>query len=248
MNYEEGFLIEISGELDLLARIHAAHTEGHPCVILDVGANVGHYSQAVLTIFKDRCHVHAFEPSTLAAERFASNIGPDHRVSLHRQALADTAGVAKLYTDSDASPVATLSPESLGGIAGHDHAFEEVQTGTLDGFCHDHLIDRIHLLKMDAEGFELKILKGASGMLAAERIDGIQWEFAYHNVYSRVFFRDFYDLLSPRYHLFRLVKDGLYPLSSAYPYQVFRTVNYYARLKKLPPLPVGPIRSPQNSN
>ncbi len=68
---------------------------------------------------------------------------------------------------------------------------------------------------MDAEGFELKILKGASGMLAAERIDGIQWEFAYNNVYSRVFFRDFYDLLSPRYHLFRLVKDGLYPLSSA---------------------------------
>ena len=248
MNYEEGFLIEISGELDLLARIHAAHTGGNPCVILDVGANVGHYTQAVLTTFGDRCYVHAFEPSARTAERFASNIGPEHRVSLYPQALADTAGVAKLYTDSEASPVATLSPDALGGAFGHDQVFEEVRTETLDGFCCDHRIDRIHLLKMDAEGFEFRILKGASGMLDAERIDGIQWEFAYNNVYSRVFFRDFYDLLSPRYNLFRLVKDGLYPLCSAYPYEVFRTINYYARLKRLPPLPVGPIRRLQSSN
>jgi FkbM family methyltransferase len=211
-------------------------------VILDVGANVGHYTQAVLGIFGDRCHVHAFEPSTVAAERFASNIGPDDRVCLHRLALADTSGVAKLYAEAGGSPVATMSVDSLGGIYGHDQTFEEVPTGTLDGFCRDNRIDRIHLLKMDAEGFEFKILKGASAMLAAGRIDGIQWEFGYNNVYSRVFFRDFYDLLSPRYHLFRLVKDGLYQLSRAYPYEVFRTVNYYARLKRLPPLPLGPIR------
>jgi FkbM family methyltransferase len=241
MNYEEGFLIEISGELDLLARINATHTEGQSWVILDVGANVGHYTQAVLATFGDRCRVHAFEPSAVTAERFHLNIGSDNRVCLHRRALAETAGVLKLYTDSDGSPVATLNPDSLRGTYGHEQSVEEVQTETLDGFCGDNKIDRIHLLKMDAEGSEFRILKGASGMLAAERIDGIQWEFSYNNVYSRVFFRDFYELLSPQYHLFRLVKDGIYPLGRAYPYEVFRTANFYARLKRLPPLPVGPL-------
>lgn len=242
MNYEEGFLIEISGELDLLARIRAAHTEGDSCMILDVGANVGNYTQAVLAILGDRCHVRAFEPSTVAAEKFALRIGSNDRVRLHRLALSDTAGVSKLYAASAGSPVATLNPDSLGGIDGRDQAFEEVQTETLDRFCHDNRIERIHLLKMDVEGCEFKILKGAPGMLAAGRIDGIQWEFGYNNVDSRVFFRDFHNLLSPQYHLFRIVKDGIYPLSSAYPYEVFRTVNYYARLRNLPPLPVGPIR------
>jgi FkbM family methyltransferase len=241
MNYGEGFLIDISGELDLLARIHSEYTGSDACVILDVGANAGGYTQAALEIFRDRCRVHAFEPSTVAAGKFAVNIGTDARVCLHRLALADTAGVAKLYSDSEGSPIATLNPDSPGVIHGSLHAFEEVPIATLDGFCRDNGIERIHLLKMDTEGSELTILKGASAMLAAGRIDGIQWEFGYDNVYSRTFFRDFYELLSPQYHLFRLVKDGLYPLSGAYPYEVFRTINYYARLKRLTPLPSGPV-------
>ncbi|HUQ70157.1 MAG TPA: FkbM family methyltransferase [Planctomycetaceae bacterium] len=237
MNYEEGFLIEISGELDLLARIHAAQTGDRPCVIFDVGANVGKYSQAALKIFGDRCRIHAFEPAAATADKFVANLGADSRVTLHHLALSDAVGVAKLYFESEGSPVATLNSESLDGMYGHSSSIEEVQTTTLDALCNGQGIDRIHLLKMDAEGHEFQILKGAGDLLAAGRIDGIQWEFGYQNVYSRVFFRDFFELLSPQYHLFRLVKDGLYPLGSAYSCEVFRTINYYARLKTLPPLP-----------
>ncbi|MDZ4685101.1 MAG: FkbM family methyltransferase [Planctomycetaceae bacterium] len=239
MNYEEGVLIEISGELDLLARIHAAQTGDRPCVIFDVGANVGKYSQAALKIFGDQCRIHAFEPATATADQYAANLGADPQVALHRLALSDAAGIAKLYFESEGSPVATLNPESLDGMYGQSSRIEEVQTATLDDLCTRQGIDRIHLLKMDAEGHEFQILKGAGELLAAGRIDGIQWEFAYNNVYSRVFFRDFFELLSPQYHLFRLVKDGIYPLSNAYSYEVFRTVNFYARLKSLPPLTVG---------
>lgn len=237
MNYEEGFLLEISGELDLLARLHAAHAPSErPFVLFDVGANVGKYSRAVLALFGERCLIHAFEPGKRTSARFADDFQNVPNVCLHAVALTDVPGRVTLYFDWNGSPVATLHPTSTEGIYNAKMHSDEVEGVRLDDFCRDHGIPRIDLLKIDAEGHEYRILLGAAELIAADAIDGIQFEFAYNNIYSRVFFRDFYDLLSPRFRLFRLVKDGLYPVANPYPYEIFRTINYYARRKDLPEL------------
>ena len=236
MNYEEGFLLEISGELDLLARLHAAHSAERPFVLFDVGANVGNYSRAALERFGAGCQIHAFEPGEFAAAEFAAALRDAPNVFLHKVALSDVAGRTKLYADCDGSPVSTLHPTSIEGMYHAQTHCDEVDTVRLDDFCRDHGIDRIDLLKMDAEGHEYRILQGAAELISKNAIDGIQFEFAYNNIYSRVFFRDFFDLLGPHYHLFRLVKDGLYPITNPYQYEIFRTINYYARRKDLPPV------------
>lgn len=237
MNYGEGFLLEISGELDLLARLRAGHSSSERAfVLLDVGANVGHYARAAVDLFGDHCRIHAFEPGKQAAAQFAKDFQGRPNVSLHEIALTDAPGRVTLYSDWNGSPVATLNPASIEGIYNSKSHADEVEGMRLDDFCRNQGIERIDLLKIDVEGHEYRVLLGAAGLIEADAIDGIQFEFAYNNTYSRVFFRDFHELLSPRYHLFRLVKDGLYPVTHPYPYEIFRTINYYARRKDLPSL------------
>ncbi len=86
----------------------------------------------------------------------------------------------------------------------------------LDTFVAENDISQIDLLKIDTEGHELEVLKGASNLLRENRVRAIQFEFNEMNVVSGVFFRDFYQLL-PNYKFYRMLRDGLSPLGSYSP-------------------------------
>ncbi|MCS7231653.1 MAG: FkbM family methyltransferase [Elusimicrobiota bacterium] len=47
---------------------------------------------------------------------------------------------------------------------------------TLDEFCKDRSIEHINILKIDTEGYDLKVLKGASDVLSKKSIDLIYTE------------------------------------------------------------------------
>jgi hypothetical protein len=103
----------------------------------------------------------------------------------------------------------------------HAGVIEQLHKGTSDGrvvdvidldtFATEHDIPLIHLLKIDTEGHELEVLKGSLKLLRENRIRAIQFEFNEMNVASRVFAKDFYDLL-PNYRFYRMLRDGLVPL------------------------------------
>ena len=52
----------------------------------------------------------------------------------------------------------------------------KIKLDTLDNYCKDNKIVHIHALKIDVEGFELDVLKGARNMLKNKAIDFIQFE------------------------------------------------------------------------
>ena len=188
--------------------------EGKPApVVFDVGANEGQWLAELLACCPG-ARVHAFEPHASLAARVASKYPS---VSVNNLALADEPGTLHLYDYSShaGSQHATLLEGVIDGI--HQGSAQRVQVpvGSIDEYCMQRGIDRIDLLKIDVEGFELKVLQGAKRMLAEQRIDVIQFEFNEMNVVSRTFLNDFSSCLQASHRLYRLLPHGLLPLRTA---------------------------------
>jgi hypothetical protein len=90
-------------------------------------------------------------------------------------------------------------------------AIEErtVPVTTLDSLAEARGINRVDYLKLDTEGHELWILKGARNLLEAGRIKALTFEFGAGNISSRTYFRDFWDLLTHYgYTIWRITPGG----------------------------------------
>ena len=92
----------------------------------------------------------------------------------------------------------------------------DISVTTLDAFVAERGIERIDLLKVDVEGGELEVLRGATDTLQRKMINAIHFEFNETNVVSRVFMKDFYEML-PDYDFYRMLPDGLVPMGIYYP-------------------------------
>jgi hypothetical protein len=88
----------------------------------------------------------------------------------------------------------------------------KVDVVNLDDYCAQRGVDHIDLLKIDVEGFELNVLRGASRLLEGQRINAIQFEFNEMNVIGRTFLEDFMARLEPTHGMFRVLPHGLMPL------------------------------------
>jgi len=110
---------------------------------------------------------------------------------------------------------------------------EQVQVRTIDRFCETEKIQRIDFLKIDVEGHELSVLRGAERMLTSGAISMIQFEFGPANIYSRTYFYDFWSLLSGAYDIYRIVPKGLAPINYYGEHnEIFLTTNYLALRKQ----------------
>ena len=105
-----------------------------------------------------------------------------------------------------------------------------VELDTLDNFCKLNDIERIDFLKIDVEGHELRVLEGATELLASKKVDIIQFEFTQLNAVIKLFFYDFYSMLSPDFEIFRLVSHGLVPIPKYDPtlHELFGYQNFVA--------------------
>jgi FkbM family methyltransferase len=179
-------------------------------VVFDVGANEGHWLADVLAR-APMAAIHAFEPQALLATRIAAK---HHGVTVNNMALGDAPGSLDLcdYAEHAGSQHASLLKGVIDGIHRGETRYTRVPVGTLDDYCADKGIDRIDLLKIDVEGFELKVLQGARRMLKEGRIETIQFEFNEMNVVGRSFLNDFFSLLQGSHQLYRLLPHGLLPL------------------------------------
>ena len=89
------------------------------------------------------------------------------------------------------------------------------------------------MLKVDVEGHELAVLRGAQGTLARDCIALVQFEVGPTTLAAGNSFWQFWELLSPRYRLYRILPDGLAPIDRYREQdEVFLTTNYLAVLRQ----------------
>jgi hypothetical protein len=94
----------------------------------------------------------------------------------------------------------------VGGEQAATRQTEVVKISTIDRICEDCGVDHIHLIKIDTEGLDMEVLKGAARMLEDNAIDLIQVEAGMNSTNQlHVPLREFMEYLEPKgYHLFRI--------------------------------------------
>ena len=203
-------------------------------VVFDVGANHGTYADMVLERSKGRkVTVHAFEPDPDLAQALVSRYADRPTVHITAAAVSDAPGEVTFHRY--AQDVLSGLYDRAGQVSLYRNPATSrsftVPTITLDAYCAQHGIERIHHLKVDTEGHDLYVLKGARRMIEEGRIDHLQFEFSEMNILSRSTFLDHWDLLSPHFDLFRLCLDGLYRIERYDPLllELYHVVNFVAK-------------------
>lgn len=229
LNYKNDI---VSGEYHFLKEHLSGYQEP---TIFDVGANEGSYTKDILSVNRN-AQVFAFEPHPETYRRLSSNLAGINGVTTVNAACGSAPGRLVLY---DHAGLAGSGHASLhAGVIEEIHKDESnqniVNVIKLDSFATEHGISIIHLLKIDTEGHELEVLKGAANLLRENRIKAVQFEFNEMNVVSRVYFKDFCDLL-PNYKFHRMLRDGLVALGDYSPlrFELFAFQNIVALPKDL---------------
>jgi FkbM family methyltransferase len=164
----------------------------YPERVFDVGANLGYYTEKLLEI-NDNVEIHCFEPTKAVCKKLKQKFQSE-KVYVNNIALSDRNGSRLFYENKTNHSFNSFYPVRVG--RNHNIKTERVLTTTLDDYCELKKIQHVDLLKIDTEGHELQVLKGAKGMLSKQAIDIIQFEFGYASIFARTFLKDFFDLFS----------------------------------------------------
>ncbi|MES2699614.1 MAG: FkbM family methyltransferase [Pseudomonadota bacterium] len=139
-------------------------------VIYDIGANVGTWARLAHSQFPD-AQIHAFEPLQFhlpELRMFGSEIDKLH---IHPVALGSQPGSAMItVTDfSDASSLLPLAKKGADTWGISEKGHEVIRVERLDDWIAANQLAMPDCLKLDVQGFELEVLKGARQTLPSVR-------------------------------------------------------------------------------
>lgn len=132
-------------------------------IVWDVGANIGYLTLNFARVCPQGC-VYAFEPDSVSFDRLRQNINQNtfSNISITQQALGarrEVVTLYKLYHNNPGANRILLSGKQRG------YATEKVEVTTGDILMVQLNSHRLDVLKIDVEGFELFVLKGAQGLV-----------------------------------------------------------------------------------
>lgn len=161
-------------EAETVALVSRVLTAG--AVFVDVGANFGQYTLIASQIVGEAGQVHAFEPAPDTLAILVRNIKRCGRrnVVCNATALLDQAGPAALFLSDDSGLNSLGQTERVARNRRVD-----VVTTTLSDYVDTRHLTRLDLIKIDCEGAELPVLRGARSVLERWR-PAIVLEFSVH--------------------------------------------------------------------
>jgi FkbM family methyltransferase len=177
--YLQSLIDRVADLTQLSAMSHLVHAGD---TAFDVGAHVGEFSVLLSRLCGPAGNVWSFEPVPQSYWRLREALALNRceNVTATQRAICDKTGMVRMNLfEPQFSAWNTLGMPSMLTPAGDRVSpaqSVEVQGHTLDEFCDAEQIERIHFLKVDVEGFEEMVFRGAERLLREHRVDYVCFE------------------------------------------------------------------------
>jgi FkbM family methyltransferase len=187
------------GELTGLAPLRHLIQNVAPKTVIDVGANTGQFSSVAGALLPE-AKIYAFEPIEACRRKAMRRMRGNAAFQCFNVALGAAPETREFNVSSFAESSSFLSMskihrEAFPWTGGHQKA--EVEVVTLDSFVSELELIPPVFLKVDVQGFEMAVLRGASKLL--ESVSIVLIETAYQELYEgQPLFHEIYDYLSSR--------------------------------------------------
>ena len=200
---------ELSGEKHFLEK--HLHTHANPGdIIVDVGANRGQFARLALKS-SPLVSVIAFEPHPKACQNFDNNMrGLEDRCTLIRKGASHTNGEAYIYdySNNPGSEHATMTKDVIEKLNGSGCSEKtQINLTTLDLEL-QRIKEKIRLIKIDTEGHELSVIRGAQATINRHRPSAIIIEFNEMNALSGTHYHEIQGAIGSNYRPYRLLPGG----------------------------------------
>lgn len=154
-----------------------------PSVILDVGANVGQTANKFLKHFPTSV-IYSFEPNPDSFIKLQKNCTDLKNHSTWNYGVGDIDGHRPLFKNTNSEMDSFLEPNE--SPYGRYEKKIDIEIITLDSFVEKHNINSIDILKSDTQGYELQVFKGASKLMAENKISIIYCEIIFSKMYKNL--------------------------------------------------------------
>ena len=161
-------------------------------MLFDVGANVGQTTLSFIEMFPN-ANIYSFEPCTATFRELVKAVARHQYVKPINLALGPENTTKKLITNKS-SVMNSFLEEKIGW--GKVEGSEMVNMVTLDSFAADNTIEHVDVLKIDAQGYDLEVLKGGMKLIRENRVRLVFIEINFVEFYSnQANFEDVYVFL-----------------------------------------------------
>jgi FkbM family methyltransferase len=199
-------------------------------VLFDVGAHIGEYTEEFFKRFP-RGRSYVFEPSASHLALLRRRLGSHPEVKIFPLGLGGEPGQFPLYKDREISGLASLSKRRLDYRDIKLELAEMVTISTVDRIIEETGLTSIELLKIDVEGHELFVLRGASKAMERGIIKLVQFEFGGTHLDTHTNLQDFYYFFKTFDFVIGLIQPSKrIRLLGQYDefYEQYRTTNFIA--------------------
>lgn len=190
----------------------------------DIGSNIGLFSLHASPIIGNTGRIYAFEPTPVTFERLQNNIVLNNFQNIKAENLGLSNSMKPLeFHVSNNGYDAWNSVVRLTQL--EDSSVIEIRTNTIDNYLAENNIQHVDLIKIDVEGWELNVLKGAANLISRADSPVLMVEFTETNAFAAGYYCgelfDYVKSFGYDWYSFDVEKNTLIPQQKKlhYPYE-----------------------------
>ncbi len=168
---------------DVIKIVRKMVDQGKKPIIFDVGANIGQSITLYKRYFSDAI-IHAFEPSSQTFAILKDKTSKYNNIIYNKTGLGAEVGEVIFHINefSDVSSILEQTSEMWGSVI----TSQKIMITTIDQYLGEHRIPKIDFLKIDVQGYDFEVLKGAKAAMSDGKITLIQIEITLTELYKNL--------------------------------------------------------------